>query len=102
MVRALEGVPIASAAAGGKSSLALARSGEMWSWGTGLALGHGGGGDSQQLLPKVIEELPPGASVLRIAAGGSMAACVRADGTTLSWGRFNLSATRANSPTLLE
>ena len=61
----------------------------MWSWGVGLALGLGwGGGDPWQLLPKVIEELPPGASVLRIAACRSMAACVRADGTTLSWGRF--------------
>ena len=58
----------------------------MWSWGTGLALGHGGDEDSQQLLPKVIEDLPAGASILRIAAAGYMAACVRTDGTTLSWG----------------
>ena len=103
LVQALEGVPIASAETGERSSLALARSGEMWSWGDGLALGHGGDYDSQQLLPKVIEELPPGASVLRIAAGGNMAACVRADGTTLSWGRFNYTgATETNKPTLLE
>ena len=33
LVRTLEGVPIASAAAGDATSLALARSGEMWSWG---------------------------------------------------------------------
>ena len=103
LVRALEGVPIASAAAGGRSSLALARSGEMWSWGEGLALGHGGDGNSRQLLPTVIEELPPGASVLRIAAGGNMAACIRTDGTTLSWGRFCYTdATETNTPTLLE
>ena len=103
LVRALEGVLIASAETGDRSSLALARSGEMWSWGTGLALGHGGDSNSQQLLPKVIEELPPGASVLRIAANGNMVACVRADGTTLSWGKFWYSgATEANRPTLLE
>ena len=75
----------------------------MWSWGEGLALGHGGDGNSQQLLPTVIEELPPGASVLRIAAGGNMAACVRTDGTTLSWGKFYYTgATETNTPTLLE
>ena len=103
LVRALEGVPIASAAAGKFYSLALARSGEMWSWGEGLALGHGGDYDSRQLLPKVIEELPPGASVLRIAAGGNMAACVRADGTTLSWGTFDYTGkTETNQPSLLE
>ena len=71
----------------------------MWSWGEGFALGHGGNADSQQLLPKVIENLPPGASVLRIAAGGHMAACVRADGTNLSWGEFGYTgATATNTP----
>ena len=89
LVRALEGVPIASTAAGYYTSLALARSGEMWSWGHGVSLGHGGDDASQQLLPKVVEDLPLGASVLRIAEGGRMAACVRSDGTTLSWGEFN-------------
>ena len=58
---------------------------------SGLALRHGGDDDSQQLLPKVIQDLPPGASVLRIAAGGEMAACVRTDYmyTTLSWDDFS-------------
>ena len=103
LVQLLEGVPISSAAAGANTSLALARSGELWSWGQGLALGHGGDAASQQLLPKVIEDLPPGASVLRIAAGGNMAACVRADGTTLSWGRFfPYSSGVIHTPTLLE
>ena len=101
LVRALEGVPVASAAAGTHTSLALAHDGEMWSWGTGFALGHGGGDDSQQLLPKVIEDLPPGASVLRIAAGGRMAACVRTDGATLSWGKFYDVAMETNTPTPL-
>ena len=103
LVRALEGVPIASAATGYNTSLALARSGEMWSWGQGSELGHGGDADSQQLLPKVVEGLPPGASVLRIAAGRHMAACVRADGTTLGWGAFNYTGTTGTStPTPLE
>ena len=103
LVRALEGVPIASAAAGDHTSLALARSGEMWSWGQGAALGHGGDGKSQQLLPKVIGDSPPGASVLRIAAGGTMAACVRTDGTTPIWGKFRYSGApeTANTPALL-
>ena len=60
LVRALEGAPIASAAAGLFTSLALARSGEMWSWGEGPALGHNGGDDNSRQLPKVIEDLPPG------------------------------------------
>ena len=43
LVRALEGVPITSAATGFRTSLALARSDEMWSWGSSdAALGHGG------------------------------------------------------------
>ena len=104
LARALEGVPIKSAAAGDYTSLALARSGDMWSWGKGLALGHGGNDESKQLLPRVIEELPPGGSVLRIAAGGGMAACVRTDGTTLCWGRSHHGLARGttSTPTLLE
>ena len=101
LVQTLKDVPIASAKAGIWTSLALARSGEMWSWGKGLALGHGGDATSQQLLPKVIEGMPPGASILRIAAGGHKAACVRADGTTLCWGKFS-NETGTNTPTLLE
>ena len=100
LVRALEGVPITSAAAGSCTSLALARSGEMWSWGRGSALGHGG---FQQLLPRVIGDAPTGGSILRIAAGGYVAACVRTDGTTLSWGSFQYAgATVTRRPTLLE
>ena len=103
LVQGLKDVPIASARAGYSTSLALARSGEMWSWGEGPALGHGGDATSQQLLPKVIEGLPPGASILRIAVGGDKAACVRADGTTLSWGRFDSEhELGTNTPTLLE
>ena len=52
-------------------------------------MGHGGNNEIKQLLPRVIQELPPGGSVLRIAAGREMAACVRTDGTTLSWGKFD-------------
>jgi len=105
LVQALEGVPIVSAAAGFIRSLALARNGELWSWGQGRALGHGGDDDSQQLLPKVIEVSPPGASVLRIAAGDDMAACVRADGTTsLRWGAFDYfgAPDATSTPTFLE
>ena len=92
-------MPIASAAAGDETSLALARSGEMWSRGMAPALGHGGHGCSQQLLPKVIEDLPAG----RIAAGGDIAACVRAGGTTLSWGRLGHddSTPETSTPSLL-
>ena len=102
LVQAFEGVPIASAAAGCNTSLALAHSGEMWSWGRGRALGHGGDASSQELLPKVVEGLPPGAPVFRIATGGNTAACVRTDGTTLSWGNFYYTgAMETNAPTQL-
>merc|ERR1719473_59569 len=53
-MQALKDVLVSSAAAGAKTSVVVARSGEVWSWGTGPALGHGGNEDSQQLLPKVI------------------------------------------------
>ena len=85
------------------SLTAEAASGEMWSWGKGPALGHRGHDHSQQqLLPKVIEGLPPGASILRIAAGGQKAAYVRADGTTLCWGKFLHETATTSTPTLLE
>ena len=99
----LERGSVLSVAAGQQTSLALARNGEMWSWGTGLALGHGGNDESQQLLPRLVEGLPPGASITRITAGGNKAACVRADGTALSWGKFDHdSALGTSTPALLE
>ena len=101
-VRMLERGSVVSIAAGQHTSLALARNGEMWSWGSGLALGHGGNAESQQLVPKVVDGVPPGASVTCIAAGGSKAACVRADGTALSWGQFSYDgALWENTPTPL-
>ena len=100
-VHALKNVHVTRAAAGFDVSLVLTRNGDMWSWGTGPALGHGGANASRQLLPKVIGGLPAGASVLRIAAGGSAAACVRADGTAFSWGKFHYSETGVTTPTLL-
>ena len=100
-VQTLKNVHVTRAAAGLYTSFALTRSGEMWSWGKGIALGHGGNGQSQQLLPKVIAGLPPGAPVLRIAAGGYAAACVRADGTTFSWGKLRHTEAAVTTPTLL-
>ena len=102
-VRIFERGSVVSIAAGQHTSLALARNGKMWSWGRGLALGHGGNEESQQLVPKVVEGVAPGASVTCIAAGGSKAACVRADGTALSWGQFSYDgALWENTPTPLE
>ena len=96
LVQALKDVPIVrSAESCQHTSLALSQSGEMWSWGCGRALGCSGidWDDDENdfeghLLPQVIDrgELPPGASILRIATGGHKAACGRADGATLSWG----------------
>ena len=100
LVQALKAVPIASAEAGRNTSLALARNGDVWSWGEGLALGHGGGSQSQQLLPKVVDGLRGDAAVLRIGAGGFKAACVCADGSTLCWGKFH-HETGASTPTPL-
>ena len=102
-VRMLERGSVVSIAAGQHTSLALARNGKVWSWGRGLALGHGGNEESQELVPKVVEGVDPGASVTCIAAGGSKAACVRADGTALSWGQFSYDgALSENTPTPLE
>ena len=42
---------------------ALASTGEVWSWGSGLALGHGRNDESQQLVPRVIGGLGANASV---------------------------------------
>ena len=50
LVQALKDVPIASTATGYKSSLALARSGEIWGWGQGPPVGYG----TCQKLPKVM------------------------------------------------
>ena len=100
LVNALKDVTIVSAAAGDYTSLALARNGELWSWGKGPALGHGGDDESQELLPKVIQGLPPGASILRIADGGGKATCALADGATLCWGEFS-NKPGTSTPTLL-
>ena len=58
----------------------------MWSWGEGLALGHGGGSGSWQLLPKVIEGLPAGTRIRRFAAGGYSVVCELGDDSLWSWG----------------
>ena len=103
LVQKLERGSVLSVVAGEQTSLALARNGEMWSWGTGLALGHGGNNESQQLLPRLVEGLPPGAFITRITAGGNKAACVRVDGTALSWGKFDHDgALGTSTPALLE
>ena len=102
-VRTLERGSVVSIAAGQHTSLALASNGEILSWGGGLALGHGGNEESQHLVPKVVEGVPPGTSITCIAAGGSKAACVRADGTALSWGKFSYDgALWDNRPTPLK
>ena len=54
LVHALKDMPIAGVSAGGFTSLALTQTGELWSWGKGMALGHGGNNKSQELLPKLI------------------------------------------------
>ena len=95
-------MPIASAEAGDFTSLALARSGDMWSWGKGPALGHGGDDEARQLLPMMIEGVALGAPVLRIATGGLIAACVRADGSTFTLGSCNASEVTTSTPALLE
>ena len=88
-VLALKDVPIASAAAGTNTSFALTRNGTMWSWGTGLALGHGVDDDyHRQLLPKVIEGLPAGTRIRRFAAGGYSVVCKLGDDSLWSWGKI--------------
>ena len=84
-VQALEAVPIASAAAGQYATIAHDRNGNLWSWGKGSALGHGGDFGSQQLLPKVIEGLPQGATIRRIATYDKVV-CEYDDSGIWNWG----------------
>ena len=86
LVQTLQAAPISSAAAGERTSLVLARTGEVWSWGSGLALGHGGNDKSQQLVPRMIGGLGANASVRWIAAGNRNAACMSAEGSLWTWG----------------
>ena len=101
-VQALEAVPIASAAAGFLATLSVDRNGNLWSWGKGLALGHGGNAQSQQFLPKVIEGLPQGATIRRIA-GYDKAVCEYNDGGAWSWGKaFGFAAGSSSAPSEMQ
>ena len=79
------------AVAGRFSSLALTSSGEVISWGQGLALGRGGSAAAKQLHPRAIVRFSLDTSPInRLAIGNHAAAVMTADGTRLwSFGTFD-------------
>ena len=85
-VAALDGEELAQVVAGTKFTLALTRSGEVWSWGeggAGNALGHGG--SEAQVRPTKVAALK-GHVVTSVAAGAAHAAAVTADGALYTFG----------------
>lgn len=88
LVRKLDGRPIAQVAAGTLHSLALAESGDVYSWGRGFEgqLGHGDGLDEAVLSPRCIAGLRAAGRVIAIAAGAFHNAALGADGRVWVWG----------------
>jgi len=83
LVPSMQGVRIASVAAGSWHCLALSREGEVYSWGGAGLLGHVDGG--ARAVPTRIESL---SQIESIAAGPtSVSAAVDAVGRLFTWGR---------------
>lgn len=76
--------------AGGMHSLALTKSGEIWSFGCNDegALGRNTEEEGSETKPRKIEL--PGKAV-KISAGDSHSACLLEDGRALAWGSFRVS-----------
>jgi regulator of chromosome condensation len=76
--------------AGGMHSLALTKSGEIWSFGCNDegALGRNTEEEGSETKPRKIEL--PGKAV-KISAGDSHSACLLEDGRAFAWGSFRVS-----------
>jgi hypothetical protein len=86
-VAALEGVRIASVAAGAGFTLVVTEAGAVYSFGMGDGhLGHGEGGGEDVFLPKRIEALD-GIHVASVAAGTWHALALTRCGKVYSWGQ---------------
>ncbi|XP_024544935.1 ultraviolet-B receptor UVR8 [Selaginella moellendorffii] len=83
-VQALD-VPIASVYCGGFFTMALTKSGQLWSWGGNAnhELGHGTRANNWK--PKVVAALED-VTLVQVACGGFHAAALTQDGKVITWG----------------
>ena len=73
-------------AAGLSFGLVLKRDGAVLAWGNGTSGQLGIGSSGKVSAPTQVRGLGPGSGVVAIAAGGSFALALKADGTLLAWG----------------
>jgi alpha-tubulin suppressor-like RCC1 family protein len=74
--------------AGGEHSIAVTCEGEVWTWGKGLAIGHGGDYRTERLVPtKVTGGGIDEAAVVQVAAGRHHSMALTATGVLYSWGK---------------
>ena len=73
-------------AAGLSFGLVLKRDGSVLAWGNGTSGQLGIGSSGKVSAPTQVRGLGPGSGVVAIAAGGSFALALKADGTLLAWG----------------
>jgi alpha-tubulin suppressor-like RCC1 family protein len=74
--------------AGDTHSIAATAEGGLYTWGKGWAIGHGGNGDTQLLVPtRVTAGGIDDATVVQIAAGDNHAMALTAAGRLWTWGK---------------
>lgn len=85
LVQAIAKSGIVRIAAGGLHTLALTRSGELWSWGCNddSALGR----DGAENVPEVVDALK-GVRIVAISCGDCHSAALDADGCVWTWGTY--------------
>jgi alpha-tubulin suppressor-like RCC1 family protein len=74
--------------AGYMHSIAVTAEGEVWTWGKGWAMGHGGDCDTQILVPTKVTRGGIGeAVVVQVAAGSGHTMALTASGELYAWGQ---------------
>ena len=73
-------------AAGLSFGMVLKRTGAVLAWGNGTSGQLGIGSQGKVSAPTQVRGLGPGSGVVAIAAGGSFALALKADGTVVAWG----------------
>ena len=81
-----KGSSVVRLAAGLSFGLVLERSGAVLAWGNGTSGQLGIGSQGKVSAPTQVRGLGPGSGVVAIAAGGSFALALKADGTVVAWG----------------
>jgi len=84
VIKALKGVKVRAVSAGWRHSLVLGSAGEVYSFGRGVAMGHGDE-EQNQKTPKVIEALA-GVKVCAVAVGADHSLVLSEDGVVCSFG----------------